>query len=486
MGLWDIFSTTEPVVAAGQPLISADNVPASQQRTTTEKAPWQDRARRAYWSETHAIDVAIEFVDLRSNLGALYPAKAKHRDLGNTWVTVDDPALQTLVDQWRNPEGSQAALIRDIIRERTIVGEYVHRTMTDNNGMPRFQCLSTDQVHDREQWVDGDGTERVLVQLRTSAGQRPRKGEDVEGRWAWVPKEDLVRRFNRGRMSYDADSPLRHGLRYLDRIMDIEAKMFEAFDSYLMMSKILAVTSDPNLGKDDADPVAASYYGAAKLTREDRANMMGKVPLFMRLQDPGAAQILDLGGEITSEDIESLRFFREQFASAMPAPKQALLEGAGASQRNLNNYMLDEGLHQECVQPAVTEAMDDGTETFLRPTLRRIQETTGMLADYEVEDLAMGWDPIDADLRTAGPDVIMRAYQIGLTDYAETTALLGTRGWSSEDRPGVSDFELYLLNRQPTAVQQGPGVRDLLEGWGDPEPVEIDRAPAEATLVSGW
>jgi hypothetical protein len=210
------------------------------------------------------------------------------------------------------------------------------------------------------------------------------------------------------------------------------------------------------------------------------------------VNEPDKAQIMDLIDKITQEELNEYQLLREQFATMMPMPKQALLEGAGASQRNLNNWMLDEGLHKQSIHPLLNEIFGSATCAFFRPMIRQLQ-SRNFLRGYDPEDLKMWWQPIGRTLADSEPAVIMNAWRLGLISKSEAQELLGTKGWTEEERPEVGDYEhWFIATRSISGMSAGPGARDLLEGWG-PDAISPSRteAPLElpaatASMLDTW
>lgn len=491
-----------PVIAGAEPLLPTAEGSAIRGRgSSLSKRPWNVKAREYYYDPDKALDLAVEFIDLRSQLAGLYCARAKIRDIGNKWVTVEDENLQALADMWRDADtGEQFTLVVDSARELSLVGEGVHQEVIQvhEGELPRFRyrILGTHQIHERDRAIL-DGVEHVLVQLRTDAGPKPRNGAEVPGKWTWASADSTDRLWSRGSMSHDALSPLAKGMRYLDRMAELEKEHFERTQSNRSLARILLLATNSELKKGDPDPVADGYWAAAEITRRNSDDLMARYPVPFRVHDPGDAQILDLIQRVTKEDIEEYQHLREMFATAMPCPKQALLEGAGASQRNLNNWMLDSALHEQCIHPVLNDVFAGATTAFYRPMVRRMQ-ANGLLRGYDAEDLKIGWDPLAPSLADASPETIYRGWQLGLIPEDEANELLGVRGWSEEDRPGVGPYEhWFIAARSISGMQRGPGPRDLLEGWGndlldlpDQEVVtELPELPEQAStrsILASW
>lgn len=486
-----------PVVADAEPVLpSGEGVSVHSRRASLSSHSWQERARRYYHDADNALDLCVEFVDLRSQLAGLYTARAQARS-GTGWVDVEDELVQQVADEWRDHRtGEQSILIRDGVKELSLVGEAAHQSMPIIDGQTaryRARILPSEAVIYRSTAVV-DGEEHVLIKLRSDAGPPPRNGVEVPGQWTWAPTAHLSRmQGDPGRLPLDASSAIQKGLRYLDRMDEIERRNMERTKTNRALSRLLLLSTNPDVKKNEQDPLVASYWAATQITQNSSDDLMRRYPVPMRVNDPDKAQILDLIEKLQAEDIEDYRQARELFASAMPMPKQQLLEGSGAGQRNLNNWMLDKGLHQQAIWPVLGNVLANATQCFFRPMIRQLQ-TVGVLVGYDAEDLRMGWTPIATSLADADPAMIIRAWQVGLLSEDEANEFLGVSGWSTEERPGVSPYEhWYMASRNASAMTRGPGPRDLLEGWGpdadeaipeDSEPLALPAATA--SILTGW
>jgi len=460
-----------PVAAAVEPLTAysreGDTAPqsVSRARKKVKKQPWQEEARKYYdGNPEDVIGIVGTYVDLVSDQAALYPPRVKVRDMGAQWVTVDDPGLQALGSEWRDAEtGFQSTLMKNFGVQKLVAGELVHQQVPQGDAF-RFRVLSTEQVMADQQFTDENGRKQVLVKLREDAGSRPKIGENVDGFWEWMPHDMMQRAWARsGSFSHTASSPVKRGLRHARRMHQLEQKMFRSIDSRMMTNKVLAVETNPDIKKGEADATAEGYYAAAELSRHDDSSLIGQVPLFMRLINPDKAKLIDLGGEVTAEDIAAYELQARLFAQAVKCPQHVLLEGSGASQRNLNNFMLDEALHGQAVRPLLQDILNDATRLYLQPMVKLFQDNVGLFSGYRADDLRMGFDPMRSTLEDATPEVVMRAWQLGLLDWDEVQRLLGAKGW---DLPvGVDPYEHWLIARAPSMVSRGPATSQLIDGW---------------------
>jgi hypothetical protein len=471
MGLFTVKKQQGPVTAAVEAVSTGvESGQLIRGKAKMKPQPWQAEARAMYDGDLEQIvGIVGEYVDLVADLASLHLPKAKVLNERGAWVTSDDEGLQALVAGWVDADtGFQAPLQRDFVAQKLVSGELVQEQVQVGAAV-RFRVLSAVQVHWDQQWTNGEGLKCVLVQLRKDAGQAPRKGVTVEGFWEWHPAGRMDRCWTRsGDWSHTASSPLKRGVPHARMIRALRKKMYRAIDSQLMVNKLILIAPNPDIkSKDDPDAFLDGYYAAADLSRRDNDSLVAQVPFVGRVNDPDKAQLFDLGGEVTEADLAAIRHEEEQFAMAVKVPQYVLIEGSGSGTRNLNNWMLDAALQEQAVRPAVADCFRDVTAYYLRPTIVALQEK-GFFPGVDPERVAIGYDPITASIDDAEPEVIFRAYQLGLLPYHEAVGLLGAKGYDFLGNDEAAMYEHWLLTQRlatPTMPAASPAVASLIGGW---------------------
>lgn len=427
-------------VAASEPVRSLSGQPRSFGKSNVDDRPWQDRLREFYDDENRGIGILGQIVDFYANGVALFPISVGIRDMQEQYVHVDDPALQSVGAEWRDIDTDmQAPLIREITVARKLAGEYVMRQVTNSRGQGRFQVLHAPQLDAAQRYTDQFGRPVQGVRFRRDT-QTPARGDQMPGEYEWVLEDDLRRVWQKA-IPYtgEATSDLKRILRWLTRIDQLDEKAFRAIDSRLMINKILLLASRPEHERGDNDRFVDDFLNIAELSRHDAGDAAWKsAPFIGRVNDPGDAQLLDLGGDVEQTDLAAMVHYVTMIAQSVSLPAAALVEGTLTNR--YSDFLLDRQIQRRAFEPEIEKITIDGTSTFLRPLIAEMQESFGLFTQYDVSDLRFIWRPVPPSLANQ-PDLILRAWSLGLIDLDEATALMGT----SAPTPGTDGYSHWQI-----------------------------------------
>ena len=442
-----------------------------------------------YDTPEKALGIFGSIVDFYSNGVALFPITVGIRDMNGNIAHVDDPALQKIGAQWRDWEtNEQPPLIREIVRARKLGGEYLSLRRR-REGSLRYQVLYPPQVDTSRTYHDEEGRPFHGVQYRASA-PTPRPGMQVPGEYEWHLQEDMHRLWQRSvPFTGDATTDTRRLIRWLRRLDELDQKMFRSIDSRLMINKLLLLESNPDHRRGEPDVLVEQYLSAAELSRSETPSRApwASVPFIGRTRNPASAKLIDLGGDINPADITAMKHVIEMIAQSTPIPAAALIEG------NLSNrwsdWLLDRQVQKRAFQPEIEQVTIDGTQCHLRPTVRALQEMDPRaFPDIDVDDLRYVWRPLPPSLE-GQPDLILRAWQLGLIDIDEATQLLGTTS-PTPDTPGYEHWLVAARLAGPAAsneIVEQPADEQIPIGQdGDGTNLNAPTGEPEEASVKNW
>jgi len=459
--------------AAVEPVRQTSSYSGAYGSTNIDQDPWQDQLRMFYDDPARALGLLGEIVDFYSNGVALYTLGVGIRDMGGQYVPTDDPGLEKVASEWRDADtGMQAPLIKEMERARLLQGEQVHLRRKVGNSM-RYQVIHPPQIESQHRYVDENGDAWLPVRYRI-ATEMPRKGVTIPGEIEWHPEAEMARVWCKG-VPYtgEATSSLKRILRWLHRLDELDRKMFRSIDSRLMINKMLLLeTNEGQRSKTATDDFVDDYLKAAELSRRDGQGSWASAPFVGRVNNPSSAQLLDLGGDITRMDIEAMRWLTEMIAQSVSIPAAALLEG------NLSNrwsdWLLDRQVQKRAFQPEVNELTIEATRVYLHPTMRDLQDL-GLFREYTIEDLRIIGKPPPPSLE-GQPDLVMKAWQLGLIDIDEAERLMGTQA----PEVGTDGYEHWLI----AAKLAGPAASAELQENTTDEVVEQIGTDGDGTQLN--
>lgn len=468
-----------PVTAASEPVRNLHNQATAWGRTNVENQKWQDVLRTYYDDDTKAIGLLGQIVDFYADGVALFPISVGVRDMNGQYPHVDDSALQTVGEGWRDIDTDmQAPLIREIVVARLLAGEYVQRSVTNSRGNGRFQILHPPQLDMAQRYTDELGNIIQGVRFREQTATPPR-GQQEPGEYEWVMERDLERVWKKS-VPYtgDATSSLKRIIRWLHRIDQLDERAFRAIDSRLMVNKMLLLQSRPESERGETDEFVENYLQVAELSRHDAGDAAWKsAPFVGRVNDPAAAQMLDLGGNLEQVDLDAMVHYVMMVAQSVKLPAAALVEGTLTNR--YSDFLLDRQIQRRAFEPQIEEITIDGTGTYLRPLIAEMQQEFGLFTEYDVEDLRFIWRPVPPSLANQ-PDLIIRAWSIGLIDLDEAQQLMGT----TAPTPGTPGYEHWLVatGRISTSTESGA---EFIEDAADGTPLGTDDAGTQLTEPDG-
>lgn len=411
------------------------------------------------------------YLDLKADVTALVDYRIQRWDrVALEWTWDDHPAASSaLATDLLGVNGERIdEFARHFAREMEAVGE-VGFAPVEMDGMVRYRTLSLDPGSFEITEKNKDGTAKMLGFKGTRAAKRPAKGQESHD-WIEIPADSVIRILRpHPRWFAEPYTPLARALGDVRRYENATRALHRAVASQLINSGLLwfqgshkdlvqpnansgrngRVNGQQRLGFLGQQIQGLMDAGERALTDYDETQVQSAMfhPIVSEEAPP---QFINIGETVDPNLLDLKRDALEDFARDVNIPMSVLVEGQGAAQRLLNEWLQDKSFKQTSIMPDARRVGAGLTVAFLHPRLQRLAEREPRLflqdgQQIPVTDFRIY--PDEASITQDEPEIddIKHAVECGiLSPEALIDALDGHR--FRLDRPeGITDWDWWRM-----------------------------------------
>lgn len=408
------------------------------------------------------------FVLIKALLGAMCPWWVEVRQ-GRDWVVSPDPRVQALAGLIRPARHDQDAMRYRSLALQARLGEHAYWVAGSDRGTV-FEI-----GHPRQLQRSTSSADRFVVKTRRDARQDGPGWHEyplANLRRHWVPADDWPD---------EAKVPLAGALDEMRLYHRLVLSMLRTTGSRMLMNGLLWFETpeideasgdwvpepDPDdanpgspHGDDSIDEIVRTFGEQAKQAVEDQTgtDVASQFPFIFG--HPTEPKMIELGRNLTAEDLEALTAVVLAGARGINIPTQFLV-GGEASTNHWNDAELRRALHERAVFPELKWNNAFWTDMGLRPLLAASQVGGRLLRDDDPDDYRLACDTSVLEVRSDSLQHLMFAWNAGVARREWLADKIGVpRGDMLELPIDVSDYEAWIVAKQTGPRAQLEADRD--------------------------
>lgn len=431
------------------------------------------------------------YLDLKADMAGLCGYRIQFwSTTERRWIWADSTAATAILNDLRGPNGETTPdFVRMQTRELEAVGEVGLAEVPFGGGV-RYRSVALDPGSYVVTQKDRDGNPLMLGFKGSKDAVAPKPGVNSTD-WFEVPFANVTRIWRPHNRWFDQPyTPLMRSLRDVRRFDNAGRAVHRAVASQLVMAGMMWFEGDE---KDLTGFVQGNANGAASTEQARRLGYLGQA--IQKLMEYGERHLgdideemmsaaspypfvsktppqwVDMGRTLDPNLLDVKKDALEDFARDVNIPMSVLVDGQGAAQRLLNEWLQDKAFKQTAVLPDARRTAAGLTVAFLHTRLRALQNSqvgrellsiSGELAP--VTNFRI-W-PDDSTITRDDPTItdITDAIKLGAIDTDALVEVLGMEEYRLNRPADVTGYEHWL------AIQKSTSILDL------DEPEEIEEA----------
>lgn len=409
--------------------------------------------------------------------------------------------------------------VRHFAREIEAIGE-VGFVAVPAAGGTRYRVVSLDPgSYEVVKKVKGEAT--VLGFKGTRNTKEPKTADDLANAddWFEVNVADVHRIYRpHPRWWYEPYTPLTRSLKDIRRYDNAGRAIHRAIASQLINGGILWFKGSekdlralPRNGRNSEDGDVSNRLGwlaqqikslidagERSLVDYDEEEVMSAM-FHPVVTDDSPPQYIDVGKPVDQSLMEVKQDALRDFARSVNVPMSVLVEGQGAAQRMLNEWLQDKAFKETAILPDARRVAGALTVAFLHPRLTQMKvRQPGLFTDDDGNEIAVTdlriW-PDEAELIQEEPSLgdIQSAVELGVLSPEALVAALDAEQYALERPEGITDWDWWLTTRIATTQAAAEVINQNIDQdpFNDPETLPIGTTqpvdePVAASAAPSW